>query len=128
MPTCDNCHIEYKFTASEEAMDPRPPYLCRSCRSGARTGGEASYAALRQAADVARSFVSGPQDRAILALAIALDEYEARARAIGITDGRAQEVLREELDKVNASTTLTTQDALDAAARRLVGEAYRGRG
>lgn len=33
MPTCERCGTVFRFTAQEEAGDPRPPYTCPGCRT-----------------------------------------------------------------------------------------------
>lgn len=40
MATCERCGAAYRFTAQEEGMDPRPPYLCQGCRDADRREAE----------------------------------------------------------------------------------------
>lgn len=53
-----------------------------------------------------------------------LDEFRTRARAVGIGQERAEAILQEEIDRVARMPDLGMLDALDAANRRLIEEAF----
>lgn len=46
-------------------------------------------------------------------------DYHERAKAVGISHVRAEEILQEEVERTKSSLTLTVVDALNTANRRL---------
>lgn len=51
MPTCGACGDTFRFTAAQEATDPRPPYRCDACSQKAMV--EADFA------DLERRYLAG---------------------------------------------------------------------